>query len=161
MSNQDPWERRADRFGDRPVRTAASGVVRVWVIVVLITLLAGGLSIAHWGFGVFTSDIKGRGDVEVTKNSGANRIEQQEKFESYYQEIQATDQNIQVTADGLRANPNDTKLQTELRGQKQYCNTIVGQYNALARKVRSEDFRAVDLPSKIDQSDSTTDCKEN
>lgn len=155
----DPWERRAHEFDEHPVRSTVTSLSVGWfialVVIVLGVLTAGGL----WLASVFVSDVKGQGDAEKIKNSAPNRIEAQEKFEDLYAEIKAADVNIGLADERATGMAADSKLATELAGLRQYCNGLVGQYNAAARKFRSEQFRAIDLPPQIDDSDRLTDCK--
>lgn len=155
------WEDRLDDFEAKPTRTTAKWAVRGWVIVVLVIALASVLAAALWGLRVATSDVKGQGDAEIAKNDARNRIRAQEGFEKLFAAIQAADRNLTTTAAALRAKPNgDLKLETELLGQKHQCAGLVAEYDAKARSFTQEDFRAADLPPKIDASDSTTNCEE-
>ncbi|MXQ56011.1 hypothetical protein [Shimazuella alba] len=154
-------DREAERFDQAPVRATIWGISRGWFIGIVIIVLAGLTSWAIWGLDVGTSDIKGQGEAEKVKNSAANRIRAQEGFEDLFNEIVTADKNINITAEALELDPKDLKSKVELRGQKQYCNDLVGQYNAKARKFTQQEFRAVDLPAQIDDTDSKTDCKEN
>lgn len=153
------WERRSEEFDRRPVRTTIAGITVGWfiglVVIVLGVLTAGGL----WLASVLVSDVKGQGEAEKIKNSAPNRIQAQEKFEDLFADIKAADVNIELATERAAAAPQDEKLATELAGLRQYCNSLVGDYNAEARKFRSEDFRAIDLPAQIDDSDRLTDCK--
>lgn len=150
-----------DRLYKKPMRTILGLTVRAWVIVAVVLVLGGITTAALWAGGVFTSDIKGQGDAQIIKNSAPNRVGAQQSFEDLYAEIKASDKNINVTAANLKKKPGDAKLETELSGQMQYCNGLVGEYNADARKFLMEQFRSADLPHQIDDSDPATDCKEN
>lgn len=155
------WEERLDDFEAKPTRTTAKWTVRGWVIVVLVIALASVLAAALWGLRVATSDVKGQGDAEIAKNDVRNRIRAQEGFEKLFADIQAADRNLTTTARALRAKPTgDLKLETELLGQKHYCAGLVAEYDAKARSFTQQDFRAADLPQKIDARDGTTDCEE-
>lgn len=161
MSDYDHWGEREADFDRKPVRQTAKGVVWIGVIIGVVMFVGGVIGVLHWGFGVFTSDLKGRGDAEVIKNDARNRIRAQEGFEKLFTDIQAADRNLTTTASALRAKPNgDLKLETELLGQKHYCAGLVADYDAKARSFTQQDFRAADLPAKIDASDGTTDCEE-
>lgn len=159
------WDDRLDKFEERPVRTAASGAVRTGVVVGVVIAVVVALSALVWGFRVSTSDIKGQGDAEIVKNEVGNRIRAQEGFEQKYASIKSADQNINVTAEALKADPDSAKLKVELLGQKQACNQQVGAYNAASRKFTQAEFRAADLPFELNVDAATTfpetDCKEN
>lgn len=144
---------------DNPDKVAAAtgGRVALWVIVgLLFTLILGG---GLWALRVGTSDIKGQGDVTIKKNSAPNRIEAQEDFEELYADIKATDRKLDVYAAAVKAKPDDAIARTNLDGTTAYCLGVVGDYNAKARKILAADFKAVDLPSEIDDADPATDCK--
>lgn len=156
------WDEREDRFEDRPVRTASSFAVRVGVVVGVIMTVGGALGVLHWGFGVFTSDVKGQGDAVVIKNDAKNRIRAQEGFWDKYQAVVVADQKITLHAEMLKADPNSLKLQTELIGLKQICLSAVGTYNATAQKFTQKDFMDAELPAQIDDTSAPAlDCKEN
>lgn len=155
------WEDRLDDFEAKPTRTTAKWTVRGWVIVVLVIALALVIAAVLWGLRVATSDVKGQGDAVVIKNEARNRIRAQEGFEKLYADIQAADQRINVTWGALKSKPGgDLKLETELIGQKHYCLGLVADYDAKARSFTQQDFRAADLPQKIDKSAEETDCEE-
>lgn len=155
------WEDRLDDFEAKPTRTTAKWTVRGWLIVVLVIVLAAVITAVLWGLRVATSDVKGQGDAEIIKNDARNRIRAQEGFEKLFADIQVADRNLTTTARVLRAKPTgDLKLETELLGQKHYCAGLVAEYDAKARSFTQQDFRAADLPQKIDARDGTTDCEE-
>lgn len=155
------WEDRLDDFEAKPTRTTAKWTVRGWLIVVLVIVLAAVITAVLWGLRVATSDVKGQGDAEIIKNDARNRIRAQEGFEKLFADIQVADRNLTTTARALRAKPTgDLKLETELLGQKHYCAGLVAEYDAKARSFTQQDFRAADLPQKIDARDGTTDCEE-
>lgn len=157
----DHWDERRRDFDRKPTRTTAKWTVRGWTIVLLVLALALVTGALIWGLRVATSDVKGRGDAEIVKNEVRNRIRAQEGFEKLYQDIVTADRNLTTTSEVLRGKPTgDLKLETELLGQRHYCAGLVADYNARARSFTQEDFRAADLPLKIDDTDATTDCKE-
>lgn len=145
---------------DNPSTVARGFSWRAAIWIAGAVLFFGGLSIAHWGFGVFTSDIKGQGDATKTKNSGTNRIAAQERFEELYAGIKAADERIDVMAAAKKAAPNDLVAQVNYTGALAYCIQIRADYNAEARKYTAEQFRAADLPAQIDATDPAFDCKE-
>jgi hypothetical protein len=149
-----------DDFERKPARTAAKFVLRGWMIAVLVIVLSLVTGAALWAAGVFTSDVKGRGDAQVTKYSAPNRIGANKTFEQLYADIIAADKNINVTAKALASNPSDGKLNTEYRGQVMYCNDLVAEYNSAALAFLSEEFRRAELPHQINTSNEATDCEE-
>lgn len=140
---------------DNPDRLIVAGWSRA-ILAALATLAVVALVlIGTWWFRVSTSDVRGQGNAERTKNAASNRIAAQERFESLYAEIKATDAKLDVLAADKSAN-----AQTRLTGTKTYCLSVIADYDALARKYRSQDFRSVDLPAQIDTNNPATDCKE-
>lgn len=158
---EEKWDDRIEEFHDRPVRTTAKAVSRGWIIVLLVIALVIGTGVILWTGRVATSDIKGQGDAVITKNEARNRINAQENFETLFADIQSADKIVGISAEALAQDPTNTKLSTELMGQKQFCVDLIGKYNAAARKFTQADFRAADLPDVIDETQTETDCKEN
>lgn len=154
------WDEREDDFEYKPVRQSAKGIIWIGVLVVVALIVFGGIGVLLWGTKVGTSDIKGQGDAEITKNEAGNRIRAQEGFLDKFNAIITADKNLTLTAEALKSQPDSVKLQTELTGQKMICNDAVGAYNSAARKFTQQEFRDADLPDKIDETKSETDCKE-
>lgn len=159
----EQWDRRAEQFDARPVRTSVKGLAAGWVVAIVAIVLVGLIGLGFYVLRVATSDVKGRGDAEIIKNEAGNRIRAQEGFEAKFEAIRTADKNLNITAEALLAKPGDLKLSTELNGQKMICNDLVAQYNAKARSFSQQDFRAADLPNQITDTTATsaTDCKEN
>lgn len=124
---------------------------------VLFVVLA--LSVAVWGFGVGTSDARGRGDAYKAKNSGTNRVAAQERFETLHADVIAADQRLDVLSQDTKARPDDAVASKTFTGAVSYCISARAAYDAEARKYSARDFRAIDLPDQIDPLDPTTDCK--
>lgn len=152
---REPWYE-----SENPSTVVRGGSWRIglWIIGVIVFCLIVGAGL--WSFGVFTSDIKGRGDAIKEKNSATNRINKQERFEDMYADILASDQRLDVLAKQVALDPKSQVAQTNFTGATTYCIQVVNDYNAEARKYTAEAFRAADLPAKIDQQDPATDCKE-
>lgn len=145
---------------DNPT-TVARGVswrAAIWIALAVVFILA--LSAGIWALKVGTSDVKGQGDAQRTKNSGTNRIAAQERFEELYAGIKAADERIDVMAKAKKANPKDVVAATNYTGAVNYCIQIRADYNAEARKYTAEQFRSIDLPAQIDSTDPAFDCKE-
>ena len=119
---------------------------RILIIVLIVAVLSAGV----WGFTVLTSGVKGQGDGEIIKNSAENWIDAQARFEENYAEYDATLFKIQQASDALAVDPENKTLQQNLSGTVNYCASLVADYNADARNFLREDFRAADLPDKID-----------
>jgi hypothetical protein len=157
----DHWGERERDFAAKPTRTTIKWTTRAWIVVIVIVGLALVLGAGVWLLRVATSDVKGQGDAEIIKNDARNRIRAQEGFEQLYQDVVAADKNVNLTAEALKLDPASVKLKTELNGQRQFCNDLVGKYNAKARSFTQEEFRAADLPLELATTDPAVDCKEN
>jgi len=156
------WDDRYDEFEEKPTRSAIKWTTRAWVVVCVGVVLALILGAGIWLLAVATSDVKGQGDAEIIKNEAYNRIRAQEGFWVRYEGIKTADKNLTLTAEQLKRDPDNQKLEVELMGQKMICNDLIGQYNAAAQKFRDAEFRDAQLPHQIDDtSASDVNCKEN
>ena len=151
MSDKDEW-RKARREANRVGRFSLG-----WVLAVIALVVAVGAIL--WVLSVATSDVKGQGDAEKMKNSGANRVEQQELFHELYQGILRLDRQINDAKIAWDTAPDDLTLRTNYTGLVNNCQTAVGDYNAQTHKFRAEEFRDPELPYEIDMNDPLTDCK--
>ena len=133
-----------------------------WTAFIVVAILGFWLALASavWGLKVATAGIYGRGEAHRQIESGNNRIEKQELFEGLYADIRAYDDQIQVAAETNTKSPTERNAQN-LQGLKLVCIDATNDYNAEARKVSSEQFRASDLPPQIDSFDPDFDCKED
>jgi hypothetical protein len=144
MSGYDDW-------GRSPRRDTAHGLGYLLAWAVGIALIVGVVSAGVWYFGVATSDVKGRGDATKVHNSATNRIFAQQHFEDLYAGITDRDvPNLKSARAALKRDPHDQALQTNMTGVQQICNQDVADYNASARKFLERDFKAADLPPRID-----------
>lgn len=119
------------------------------------------IGLVGWGSKVAFSNWKGAGNAVIIKNEANNRIAAQEAFESLITDIKASDAKLDQAAALVKANPKDPTYQTQFTGLTNHCLDVIGQYNAAARKYTQQQFKASDLPSVIDTSDPSTDCKES
>jgi hypothetical protein len=131
-------------------------LVRAAIVVAVVAVVVVGV----WAVKVAIAPTQGQGDAIRSREAAPNRIAAQELFEHRYQEILAADRNLTGARTALDANPDNPNRQTEYIGLAQYCERLVGEYNAQARSYTQEQFRAADLPAQIDHNDPTTDCKE-
>lgn len=169
MSDFDQkWENELESWDPRRVKI----VIAAFVAVVIIA------PVAIWGVRVATSDAKGKGNVEIERNSAENRVRAQAFFEQAYQDIKKFD--VQV-ADAQKAydnfiatNPKPTaddvvaaqiytqqlnSSQVTLTGLQQQCQNTVADYNAEARKTLAAEWRSKELPYQIDGTSPATDCR--
>ena len=144
---------------DNPSTVVRGGTWRamIWVVAVVVFIVL--ISSALWAFGVFSSPIKGAGDAFKQQQSSTNRIVSQQRFEDLYQEVEAADRKLGPAKAALKADPDSQIKQTEFTGLQNYCIDVVADYNAEARKYLSSEWRAIDLPQKIDSFNTATDCK--
>jgi hypothetical protein len=162
------WENELERWDPRRVKI----VIAAFVAVVIIA------PIAIWGIRVATSDAKGKGNVEIERNSAENRVRAQAFFEQSFEDVKKFDVQIadaQKAYDNFIAtNPKPTAddvvaaqiytqqlsgRQTTLTGLQQQCQSTVADYNAEARKTLAAEWRSKELPYQIDGSSSATDCR--
>jgi hypothetical protein len=159
MARREAWKDTDDP--DVFVRGAAWRIF-VWTCVTVVgaAIIIGGI---YW-VGVATSGIKGAGDQELITNSGQNRVNSQEWFESQHGQIVSADQKL----DGLKAQvtasigkPDESWHATNYVGAQNRCIDMREAYNAEARKVSRGEWRSATLPIHLSQDDSAYDCKEN
>jgi hypothetical protein len=165
---EQKWENELERWDPRRVKL----VVAAFVAVVLIA------PVAIWGIRVATSDTKGKGNVEIERNSADNRVRSQAFFEQAYQDIKKFDVQIsdaqKAYDDFIATTPKPTAddvvaaqlyaqqlngRQVTLTGLQQQCQNTVADYNAEARKTLVAEWRSDELPYQIDGSSPATDCK--
>ena len=161
------WEEEADRWDPRRVKIVFAAFVAV-VIIAPVTI---------WGVSVATSDAKGKGNVEIERNSAENRIRSQAFFEQSYEDVQKFDLQIgdaqKAYNDFVTNNPKPSaddlvaaqiygqqlnSRQVTLTGLHQQCQNTVANYDAEARKTLAAEWRSNELPYQIDGSPET-DCK--
>lgn len=152
---REPWY-----DSDNPSRVVRGATWRTFLWIIGIVAFVGLLSGGIWALRVATAPIKGAGDQEIIINDGRNRINAQEWFEGQYGQIKAADRKLDDAATNLAANPGDDFWRTNYTGLKNRCIEMVEAYNAEAHKVSREDWRDPRLPSRIDNTDPSTDCKE-
>ena len=144
---------------DNPNPDRVAGWFGIRLVIIIVAVLA--ISAGIWGLTVLVSGPKGQGDVHKQNQSAQNRIKAQAEFEGLYAGIIAADKKIDIHAAALKASPKDFVLQTNYTAAQSVCTTLVADYDAAARKTTFADWRAEDLPSRIDVSDPATDCKES
>lgn len=123
----------------------------VWLILFLLVAVT---SIGLWAFGVFTSDIKGKGDAIKQKNAANNRIFQQAQFRDQNETITGYGTQIKIAKAAVASASSSTKpaRETELLGLQQVCVDTVNDYNARAKQYLAQQFRDADLPERHDPS---------
>ena len=118
-----------------------------------------------YAFRWFYAEPKGQLEAREQIQSGDNRIQKQELFETLFADVEAYDDQINVTAQTLTqseasGNQKDISFYRQiLNGQMNQCIDATQQYNAEARFVSAEQFRSVDLPPEIPSTYVDYDCK--
>lgn len=135
--------------------TGKSVLLGVLAVIGALALIVGGYLAV-----VALSQPVGVGNAIIKKNSAENWTRAQAEFEDRYADILATENKLVVACTALRDDPEDKTLRTNFTGLSGYYLTVVGEYNAEARKFLSQDFRAADLPSEITPSRTATECEE-
>jgi len=128
-----------------------------WIVAAIVFIVV--VSAALWAFGVFSSDIKGRGDAERTKNSAGNRIAAQEGFHVLLAQVTTSDQRLDGLRDAHEADPTDVIAKTNYTGAVAFCIQARNDYNAETQKFTREAFRDANLPELLDPADPKYDCK--
>jgi hypothetical protein len=134
--------------------------IALWVIAFV--ALAGAITGGIWAVKVATSDVKGAGDQARIVNDGQNRVNAQEWFHGQYNEIKATDKNLdnlRAEVDAAATAEDKAFARTNLTGTQNRCNQMVSAYNAETQKVSRGKWLDTTLPFAIDGSDPATDCK--
>jgi hypothetical protein len=130
------------------------GRIILWTVLCAVALVALWIGIAGavLGFNVATAGIVGKSQETIQIQSAANRIAQQERFATLYNDIQAQSNQIPNTRTALAAattNDDRSRLATVLLGQQNLCDQNVANYNALTEKVTAEDFKDQSFPASI------------
>jgi hypothetical protein len=124
---------------------------RVWAYGCLTALvLFVILPISLWAFGVFSSGVRGQGDVIKQNNSGDNRIQAQSTFNKLWGDIQGYHDNIQAAAAAVKTNPADDYQHSVLTAEQQTCRSAVQEYNADTLNTTMRDWRPAQDPAQID-----------
>lgn len=134
---------------------AVIAVIAVWLVI----------AVSVWGWGVATAGIYGRGEAHKQIESATNRIEKQQLFEQdiadvnkFVEQIRSYAPTVSSYATQIAGQPDDaigshstelSRRQQNLAAMKLQCINTVENYNAEARKVSSEQFRAADLPEHL------------
>lgn len=154
--SKEPWYESSN-----PDRVMRGGITRGVLILLVLLTVSTLIGVAVWLFGVGTSDLKGKGDAVKQKNSANNRIAAQQTFEDLIADIKASDRKLDQAAADKKAYPTNDIYVVNYAGLVAHCLDTVGRYNADARKYTAAQFKASDLPTEVDITDPTTDCKES
>lgn len=157
-----------EEFDSRPVVTTLK--FWFWTIgILLVTALV--VTLALWGFGVWTAPWKGQGDAYQQKHSSSNWVPAQQGFHQEFNDVQGYKAKLVSARAALaafdQAHPNvgngtpydpllnqRTNLETTVTGLEQQCQNTVQQYNTDARSYLTEDWRDANLPDHLE----VTEC---
>lgn len=133
----------------REASEGAQGIGIGAVVAVVLVLICCSIAALLWWLGVFTSGIKGSGDVYRDQNKAGNREHWSQTFNSEFQQITADQSNLSVlrsAATGAGATQQD---RANYLGAQQNCNADVAQYNANASSVLGSPWVPAALPSQV------------
>ena len=129
-------------------------------VVAIVIAFLGLIAAAIWGINVAISGARGQGDALAQHNSSANWVAAQARFEDLYSEIEQADLKVADAHVRMEREPENRTAEDNYYGTQAYCRSVIADYNAEARKYLAEDFRSVDLPERISNTDPNTDCQE-
>ena len=153
VKDRPAWDKGPWHESENPTRVVRGATWRagVWVAaVVAFFMLLGG---ALWVAGVFTSGVKGTGDVVKQNNGATNRINTQAYFQDLYGDINAYTTQLATAGAQMTAHPGDDFYETNYVGLYNTCVSAVNSYNAASGKTLFKDWKAADLPQTIASAD--------
>jgi hypothetical protein len=118
-----------------------------WITIAV--LFCAALSGILWGLGVFTSGVKGTGDVIKKNNDANNRVTSQAYFQALNGDIEAYGVQLVTAGEEMTAHPGDQFYETNYTGLYNTCVSAVKEYNASSGKTLFKDWKAYDLPETI------------
>ncbi|MHB9857676.1 hypothetical protein [Streptomyces sp. YIM S03343] len=141
------------RISRRDIGDATTGFSLSAIAITCTVLFICGLSALLWWLGVFTSGIKGAGDVHRDQNNAKNREHWSATFNSEFEQIQADQENVatlkrQATAKGATAQDQANHLGAQLN-----CRQDVAQYNADTSSTLGAPWVPANLPNRLNADD--------
>lgn len=136
-------------------KDGAKGLGLVFVFLIIVAVISG----AIWAFGVLTSPIKGKGDAAKINYSAENWTQKQAMFQHSYNGIIAYDKDITRYKEMIATGDDDRMNKELLNGVTSACIQEVSKYNAESEVYLSQDWKSINLPASIDNTDPATDCK--
>lgn len=122
----------------------ASWRAGAWIACAVAFLAA--LSGVLWATGVFTSGVKGAGDVVKKNNDANNRINTQAYFQDLSADITRYGVQLRTAGQEMTAHPGDDFYETNYTGLYNTCVGAVADYNAATGKTLFHDWKSADLP---------------
>lgn len=140
------------RISRRDVGDAATGFGLSAIAVTCTVLFVCALAALLWWLGVFTSGIKGSGDVHRDQNDAKNREHWSATFNGEFEQIQADQGVIAVLKQQADAKTATAQAQANYTGAQLNCRQDVAQYNADAASTLGAPWVPANLPTHIDAS---------
>lgn len=137
------------RISRRDVGDAATGFSLSAVLITASVLFVCALAALLWGLGVFTSGIKGAGDVTRDQNDAKNREHWSQTFNSEFQQIQADQDNLTVLKKTATATGASVQDRANYTGAQLNCRQDVAQYNADTASTLGARWLPQGLPTQI------------
>lgn len=138
------------RISRRDVGDTAVGLSVGAVLTTIVVLFVCGLSALLWWLGVFTSGIKGNGDVHRDQNDAKNREHWSATFNGEFEQIQADQENVASLKRAADATGATAQDRTNYTGAQLNCRQDVAQYNADASSTLGAPWVPVNLPNHLD-----------
>lgn len=141
------------RITRRDVGDAAVGLSAGTVITTIVVLIVCGIAALLWWLGVFTSGIKGAGDVHRDQNNAQNREHWSATFNGEFEQIQADQEIIATLKRSAEADGATVQDRQDYIGAQNNCRQDVAQYNADTRSTLGAPWVPADLPTHIEAAD--------
>ena len=125
--------------------------VWLWSIFTLVLLILVGWAL--WGLGVFTSEVRGTGNVIKDQNRASTREYWIGKYNNDYQKLTADKANIATlgkTADAKGASEQD---KSDYQGAQLVCNQDVQDYNGATQDLLGRKWLPDNLPASVNVAD--------
>jgi len=121
------------------------------ILLVIALAIAASLGILAWRY--YTADIKGIVDAQEQITSGANRIQEYERFFDLCAEAQTMQSSLEAQRSLLESTDDDKekrRVNANIAGMTAQLYRIVNQYNSNASKdYTAARFHSSDLPWKL------------
>lgn len=126
--------------------------VVMWLVICIVVLLA--IASGLWFFGVFSSGVKGAGDVTKHQNSAQNREYWVSKYNNDYNKLQADKSNITTLKQSVTGAAGGTSQdKMNLQGAVLVCNQDVADYNGATQDLLGRKWLPDGLPASVNAAD--------
>lgn len=134
------------------IRDGATIVGLGTFIPAIVILVVGGLMALLWGIGIFTSGVKGTGDVHRHQQDARNREHWSATFNSEFELIRSDQGNLTVLQEAATRRNATKQDQMNYGGAKVNCLSDVAAYNADAASILGHPWIPQELPAQINPS---------